>query len=99
MPSKSAKQKRFMAAAAHDPAFAKKAGMSQTVAKEFNTADQMKGNKLMMDSGDQANTTTDNKPPTKGFPPPEKKKKASAEPGPTGAGWYHDTAQHLKRER
>jgi hypothetical protein len=38
----SAKQRRFMAAAAHNPAFARKAGISQTVAKEFNAADQNK---------------------------------------------------------
>ena len=31
-----------MAAAAHNPAFAKKAGISQNVAKEFNTADKGK---------------------------------------------------------
>jgi hypothetical protein len=40
MPSKSAKQARFMAAAAHNPAFAKKAGISQSVAEEFNAADE-----------------------------------------------------------
>ena len=40
MPSVSEKQKRFMAAAAHNPDFAKKAGISQTVAREFNRADQ-----------------------------------------------------------
>ena len=40
MPSTSRKQKRFMAAAAHNPQFAKKAGISQTVAREFNRADQ-----------------------------------------------------------
>lgn len=39
MPSKSAKQARTMAAAAHDPAFAAKVGISQSVAKDFNTAD------------------------------------------------------------
>lgn len=39
MPSTSAKQARFMAAAAHDPKFAKKAGIAQSVAKEFNKAD------------------------------------------------------------
>lgn len=39
MPSVSKKQKRFMAAAAHSPEFAKKAGISQSVAKEFNSAD------------------------------------------------------------
>ena len=40
MPSKSAKQARTMAAAAHSPAFAKKMGIPQKVAKEFNNADQ-----------------------------------------------------------
>ena len=39
MPSKSAKQARMMAAAAHDPKFAKKVGIPQKVAKEFNKAD------------------------------------------------------------
>lgn len=42
MPSKSKAQKRFMAAAAHNPDFAKKAGIPQSVAKEFNEADQVK---------------------------------------------------------
>lgn len=42
MPSKSAKQARTMAAAAHDPKFAKKVGIPQTVAKEFNQADKAK---------------------------------------------------------
>lgn len=37
--STSEKQARFMAAAAHNPEFAKKAGISQSVAKEFNKAD------------------------------------------------------------
>lgn len=43
MPSKSSKQARFMAAAAHDKGFAKKAGIPQDVAKEFNQADKGKG--------------------------------------------------------
>lgn len=42
MPSKTPKQKRTMAAAAHNPAFAKKVGIPQSVAKEFNKADQAK---------------------------------------------------------
>jgi hypothetical protein len=42
MPSKTAKQARTMAAAAHDPAFAKKVGIPQSVAKEFNQADKGK---------------------------------------------------------
>ena len=44
MPSTSNKQRRFMAAAAHNPEFAKKAGIPQSVAQEFNEAD--KGKKL-----------------------------------------------------
>lgn len=39
MPSKSAKQARTMAAAAHDPAFAAKMGIPPKVAKDFNRAD------------------------------------------------------------
>ena len=42
MPSTSKKQARFMAAAAHNPAFAKKVGISMDVAKEFNQADKGK---------------------------------------------------------
>jgi hypothetical protein len=45
MPSKSTKQKKFMAAAANSPGFAKKAGISQKVAKEFHSADKAKGKK------------------------------------------------------
>ena len=40
MPSKSKKQAKFMRAAAHSPEFAKKAGISQKVAKEFEAADK-----------------------------------------------------------
>jgi hypothetical protein len=42
MPSVSNKQKRFMAAAAHSPEFAKKAGIDQSVARDFYRADQAK---------------------------------------------------------
>lgn len=43
MPSKSKPQARMMAAAAHNPAFAKKVGVPQKVAKEFNQADAKTG--------------------------------------------------------
>jgi hypothetical protein len=42
MPSTSKKQAKFMAAAAHNPAFAKKVGVPVSVAKEFNQADKGK---------------------------------------------------------
>lgn len=45
MPSKSAKQARFMAMLAHNPKMAKEAGVPLSVAKEFNKAD--KGGKLL----------------------------------------------------
>jgi hypothetical protein len=54
MPSKSKAQRNLMAAAAHNPAFAKKVGVPMSVAKEFNQAD--KGKKFkgggMMDKKD-----------------------------------------------
>lgn len=43
MPSKSPAQKRLMAAAAHNKSFAKKVGVPQKVAKEFNRADAKRG--------------------------------------------------------
>ena len=42
MPSTSKAQARLMAAAAHNPAFAKKVGVPVKVAKEFNQADKGK---------------------------------------------------------
>ena len=57
MPSTSAKQHRFMAAVAHNPEFAKKAGVPTSVGKEFIKADKgrkfskggdMKESKAMM---------------------------------------------------
>lgn len=42
MPSTSKKQANFMAAIAHNPAFAKKVGVPQSVGKDFNTADKGK---------------------------------------------------------
>ena len=40
MPSTSKKQHNFMAAVAHNPAFAKKVGIPQSVGKDFNDADK-----------------------------------------------------------
>ena len=42
MPSKSKKQHNLMEAVAHNPAFAKKVGISQKVGKDFETADKGK---------------------------------------------------------
>lgn len=43
MPSKSPAQARLMAPVAHNPDFAKKAGVPQAVGKEFNAADARTG--------------------------------------------------------
>ena len=40
MPSTSEKQRKFMAAVAHSPSFAKKVGVPMSVGKEFNQADK-----------------------------------------------------------
>ena len=54
MPSKSKAQHNFMAAVAHNPAFAKKAGVPQSVGKDFNEADKgrkfSKGGEMKTDS-------------------------------------------------
>lgn len=40
MPSKTAKQARFMAAVANSPEFARKVGVPQKVGKDFHAADK-----------------------------------------------------------
>jgi hypothetical protein len=42
MPSSSKKQHKFMEAVAHNPAFAKKAGVPQSVGQDFSNADKGK---------------------------------------------------------
>ena len=46
MPSVSKKQHNLMAAVAHNPAFAKRVGISQSVGKDFNEADKVKHKKF-----------------------------------------------------
>ncbi len=58
MPSVSKKQHNFMAAVAHNPAFAKKAGVPQSVGKEFNNADK---GKTFKRGGEMANTSRMNR--------------------------------------
>ena len=47
MPSKSKKQAKFMAAAANNSKFAKKAGIPKSVAKEYAAADNMESKQSM----------------------------------------------------
>lgn len=49
MPSTSARQHRFMEAVAHDPGFAKKAGVPQSVGKDFAAADEAKRTRSISD--------------------------------------------------
>lgn len=46
MPSKSAKQARFMRAVANNPKFAREVGVPQSVGKEFEAADQRKHRRM-----------------------------------------------------
>ena len=46
MPTTSKKQRNFMAAVAHSPEFAKKAGVPQSVGKDFSAADKQQGKKF-----------------------------------------------------
>jgi len=62
MPSTSKKQHNFMAAIAHNPAFAKKVGVPQSVGKDFNEAD--KGKKFGSGGVSRADIQKVNKPKT-----------------------------------
>ena len=62
MPSTSKKQHNFMAAVAHNPEFAKKAGVPQSVGKDFNAAD--KGKKFARGGMSDATVQSINKPKT-----------------------------------
>jgi len=58
VPSVSKKQHNFMNAVAHNPAFAKKAGVPQSVGKEFSNADK---NRKFSKGGDIMATALKNK--------------------------------------
>lgn len=62
MPSTSKRQHNFMAAVAHNPEFAKKAGVPQSVGKDFNAAD--KGKKFSRGGMSDATVQGINKPKT-----------------------------------
>jgi hypothetical protein len=62
MPSTSKKQAHFMAAIAHNPAFAKAAGVPQSVGKDFNEAD--KGKKFGSGGSTRPDVQGVNKPKT-----------------------------------
>ena len=62
MPATSLKQKKFMDAVAHNPAFAKKAGVPQSVGKDFSEAS--KGMKFGKGSSGRADVQAINKPKT-----------------------------------
>ena len=62
MPATSEKQKKFMDAVAHNPAFAKKVGVPRSVGKDFSEAS--KGMKFGKGSSTRADRQTINKPKT-----------------------------------
>ena len=62
MPATSLKQKKFMDAVAHNPSFAKQAGVPQSVGKDFSEAS--KGMKFGSGSKSRADSQTINSPKT-----------------------------------
>ncbi len=62
MPSKTAKQHKFMEAVANNPAFAKKVGIKQSVGKDFAAAD--KGKKFGIGGRARTDLQKTNKPKT-----------------------------------
>lgn len=87
MPSTSKKQHRFMQAVAHSPEFAKKAGVPQSVGKEFSNADKgrkfAKGGETMATKNMKAlfagkETKAEEKAEKKAFPTKAGYKKAEA---------------------
>jgi len=63
MPATTEKQKKFMDAAAHNPSFAKAAGIPQNVAKDFS--EKSKGMKFGSGSSSRADLQKVNKPDTR----------------------------------
>jgi hypothetical protein len=71
MPSKSISQARLMAAVAHNPAFAKKAGIPVSVGEKFNAADEKTGILKKKRKGTLAKKTVARmKPPSRMPQPP-----------------------------
>lgn len=58
MPSVSKAQKKFFAAAANNPKFAKEAGISQSTAKEWHEKDKKQGDKKLPDRKAKEKTPT-----------------------------------------
>jgi hypothetical protein len=85
MPSTSKKQHNFMAAVANNPAFAKKAGVPQSVGKEFNDADK---GKTFKRGGDMASSMGK---------PVMKKGMSTAKDGMKRATPMADTAMGMKK--
>lgn len=68
MPSVSKAQAKFFAAAAHNPEFAKKAGVSQSTAKEWSDKDSKERTKKLPDKvAKETYTTTATLSGPKGF--------------------------------
>jgi len=85
MPSTSKKQHNFMAAVANNPSFAKKAGVPQSVGKEFNAADK---GKTFKRGGDMASSMGK---------PVMKKGMSTAKDGMKRATPMADTAMGMKK--
>ena len=90
MPSTSKKQHNFMAAVANNPAFAKKAGVPQSVGKEFNNADK---GKTFRQGGDMKPVDMKSNPGVAKLPTAVRNKMGFMKEGGMAEGGKSDMAQ------
>jgi len=90
MPSTSKKQHNFMAAVANNPSFAKKAGVPQSVGKEFNDADK---GKTFKQGGDMKPVNMKSNPGVAKLPTAVRNKMGFMKEGGMAEGGKSDMAQ------
>ena len=90
MPSTSKKQHNFMAAVANNPSFAKKAGVPQSVGKEFNNADK---GKTFKQGGDMKPVNMKSNPGVAKLPTAVRNKMGFMKEGGMAEGGKSDMAQ------
>jgi len=90
MPSTSKKQHNFMAAVANNPSFAKKAGVPQSVGKEFNDADK---GKTFKQGGDMKPVNMKSNPGVAKLPTAVRNKMGFMKKGGMAEGGKSDMAQ------
>ena len=96
MPSTSKKQHNFMAAVANNPAFAKKAGVPQSVGKEFNNADK---GKTFKQGGDMKSVDMEKNPGMAKLPTAVRNKMGYMKKGGMASDAKEDMKADLKQDK